>query len=130
VGALAVSVDDRPDSPVIQVTISIGVTAVAKGEAVELTDLLAAADSALYHAKQSGRNHVAFAPPEKNMGIDTLTSGTLDGGVSSASTALSDGVVLNNHRVVLVQTDQTAVSLCLDRSLSAVDQIRHAGTGF
>ena len=61
---LAVPVDDRPDAPLVQVTISIGVTAIDRGETHELTDLLAAADSALYHAKQSGRNRVAVAPPQ------------------------------------------------------------------
>jgi diguanylate cyclase (GGDEF)-like protein len=47
---LSVPVDDRPGAPLVQVTISIGVTAVAKGAKHELTDLLAAADSALYYA--------------------------------------------------------------------------------
>jgi diguanylate cyclase (GGDEF)-like protein len=51
VESLAIPVDDREDSPVVKVTISIGVTAVARGETRELTDLLAAADSALYAAK-------------------------------------------------------------------------------
>ena len=48
VAALAIPVDDRPDAPTLKVTISIGVTAMARGESFELTDLLAAADSAMY----------------------------------------------------------------------------------
>ena len=63
VEGLAVPVDDRPGGPVVKVTISIGVTSIARGETRELIDLLAAADSALYHAKETGRNktHVVTA---------------------------------------------------------------------
>ena len=74
VEALAVRVDERADSPLVNVTISIGVTAIARGEKHELTDLLAAADSALYHAKQAGRNRVAVATPQRNMGLDTFNA--------------------------------------------------------
>jgi predicted signal transduction protein with EAL and GGDEF domain len=73
----------------VRVTISIGVTAVEKGESRDLTDLLAAADSALYHAKQTGRNRVAIASAEPNM---------LE-------------AELNGHRVAVVQIDPTAASL-------------------
>jgi diguanylate cyclase (GGDEF)-like protein len=89
VAALAVPVDDHPDAPCVRVTISIGVTAVEKGESRDLTDLLAAADSALYHAKQTGRNRVAIASAEPNM---------LE-------------AELNGHRVAVVQIDPTAASL-------------------
>jgi diguanylate cyclase (GGDEF)-like protein len=46
----------------IRVTISVGVAAL-EGVSRELTDLMAAADSALYHAKEGGRNrtHVISA---------------------------------------------------------------------
>jgi diguanylate cyclase (GGDEF)-like protein len=70
VAGLAVPVDDRPTASCVRLTISIGVTAMASGASHELTDLLAAADSALYHAKQSGRNRVAVAAAERNMGLD------------------------------------------------------------
>ena len=65
-----IPIDDRPDAPTLRVTISIGVTAMARGETFELIDLLAAADSAMYAAKQAGRNRVAFAPPLRDMGLD------------------------------------------------------------
>jgi diguanylate cyclase (GGDEF)-like protein len=61
IGGMAVPVDDRPDSPVVQVTISIGVSAMERGMNRELTDLLAAADSAMYEAKQAGRNRVCVS---------------------------------------------------------------------
>ncbi len=70
VAGMAVPVDDRPTAPCVRLTISVGVTAMASGATHELTDLLAAADSALYHAKQSGRNRVAVAAAERDMGLD------------------------------------------------------------
>ncbi len=63
VAAMAVPIDDRPDAPLVRLTISVGVTAMPSGASRELSDLLAAADSALYHAKQTGRNKVAVAAP-------------------------------------------------------------------
>jgi diguanylate cyclase (GGDEF)-like protein len=70
VESLAVPVDDRPTAPCVRLTISVGVTAMASGASHELTDLLAAADSALYAAKQTGRNRIAVAAAERDMGLD------------------------------------------------------------
>lgn len=129
---LAIPVDDRPDAPTLTVTISVGVTAMARGESYELTDLLAAADSAMYAAKQAGRNRVAFARPLRDMGIDAAWSaaGGEDGtpapahGASSGErqpAALPEGSTpLSSHHVVLVQMDQAAASLCPSMSLSVV----------
>ena len=64
IGNLAVPIDDRPGGPVVQVTISIGVSAMERGANRELTDLMAAADSALYRAKQAGRNRVCASTPQ------------------------------------------------------------------
>jgi len=47
--------DDDPSGPAVTLTISVGVAAL-DGEPRELTDMLAAADAALYHAKETGRN--------------------------------------------------------------------------
>ena len=88
VEGLAVPVDDRPSAPCVRLTISIGVTAMASGGSHELTDLLAAADSALYHAKQTGRNKVAVAAVERNMGLDAGLNrhvGVVEGGPSGVS---------------------------------------------
>ena len=116
VAALAIPTDDRPDAPTLHVTISIGVTAMARGETYELTDLLAASDSAMYAAKEAGRNQVAFAPPLRDMGLDAEWNASPDGDPAQHGTR--DGVQrgnstpLSGHRVVLVTTEQTAASLC------------------
>ena len=101
----------------------------AKGEKHELTDLLAAADSALYHAKQAGRNRVAVAAPQRNMGLDTfhahLAPHSLDDprpvpDPRSTSAAQSPRVVQ-----VHVQANPTPLSLCQNRSLSVPIKPQH-----
>jgi diguanylate cyclase (GGDEF)-like protein len=57
VAQLTTPADDRPGSTPLQVTISIGVAAMESARR-DLEDLLAAADHALYEAKQAGRNCV------------------------------------------------------------------------
>jgi diguanylate cyclase (GGDEF)-like protein len=123
VAELAVPINDRPEAEVVRVTISIGVTALGEGEKCELTDLLAAADSALYHAKQSGRNCVAVATPQQNMGLDSL--GTVAPYASEGTNNDSRVTVLNSHNVALVQVDQTAASLCLATLLSVLVKALH-----
>jgi diguanylate cyclase (GGDEF)-like protein len=117
VASLAIPIDDRPDAPTLQVTISIGVTAIARGESFEMTDLLAAADSAMYAAKQAGRNHVAYAPPLRDMGLDEALSATPDSGATHSGApepggAAPSSLPMSGHRAELVQTEQTAASLC------------------
>jgi diguanylate cyclase (GGDEF)-like protein len=53
--------DDDESGPLVRVTISVGVAAL-DGVSRELTDLLAAADAALYHAKETGRNKTHMIP--------------------------------------------------------------------
>jgi diguanylate cyclase (GGDEF)-like protein len=63
IAGLSIPVDDQDETAgCVKLTISVGVAAL-EGESRELTDLLAAADSALYHAKETGRNktHVVSA---------------------------------------------------------------------
>lgn len=121
VASLEVPVDDRPNAPRLTVTISVGVTAMARGESYELADLLAASDSAMYAAKQAGRNQVAFARPLHDMGIDAAwradqAASATDSDAQSAAARPADAPLasspLAGHRVVLVQTDQPATSLC------------------
>jgi diguanylate cyclase (GGDEF)-like protein len=63
IAGLSIPVDDEDESAgCVRLTISVGVASL-DGESRELTDLLAAADAALYHAKETGRNktHVISA---------------------------------------------------------------------
>jgi diguanylate cyclase (GGDEF)-like protein len=119
VASLAIPTDDRPGAPTLKVTISIGVTGMSRGESYELTDLLAAADSAMYAAKQAGRNQVAFAAPLRDMGLDAAWTATAGAGSvndgAGAEAPRAEGSPLSGHRVVLVQTEQTAASLCPPR---------------
>jgi diguanylate cyclase (GGDEF)-like protein len=55
IAAMPIPIDTREDGACIWLTVSVGVAAL-DGTARELTDLLAAADSALYFAKDNGRN--------------------------------------------------------------------------
>jgi hypothetical protein len=60
----------------------------------------------MYHAKQAGRNRVAFAPPLRDMAVDAaLTPAPLPGLAAP----------LAGHHVVLVQSEEAPVSLCLRR---------------
>jgi diguanylate cyclase (GGDEF)-like protein len=62
VAGLSIPVGDDPESgPCVRVTISVGVASL-DGESRELTDMLAAADSALYYAKETGRNKTHVIP--------------------------------------------------------------------
>ena len=63
IAAMTIPVDDSdPAGRSVTLTISVGVAAL-DGERRELTDMLAAADAALYYAKETGRNrtHVITA---------------------------------------------------------------------
>jgi diguanylate cyclase (GGDEF)-like protein len=55
IAAMPIPIDAKEDGTCIRLTVSVGVAAL-DGTARELTDLLAAADSALYFAKDNGRN--------------------------------------------------------------------------
>jgi diguanylate cyclase (GGDEF)-like protein len=66
IASLSIPVRDNDEAaPFVKVTISVGVAAL-DGASRELTEMLAAADSALYHAKETGRNktHVVTASAE------------------------------------------------------------------
>jgi diguanylate cyclase (GGDEF)-like protein len=78
VANMAVPVNGNPSAAVVRLTISVGVTAIAGDSSCELTDLLAAADSALYHAKQTGRNRVSAIPVNRDVDLDTGINGSAE----------------------------------------------------
>lgn len=67
IASLGVPVDETPDAACISVTVSVGL-AVLDGGRRELTELLAAADAALYYAKETGRNRVRIMPDAASRG--------------------------------------------------------------
>jgi diguanylate cyclase (GGDEF)-like protein len=131
---LEVPIDDRPGGPVVQVTISIGVTSVARGESRELIDLLAAADSALYEAKQGGRNRVAVSPPGHAADLDAINKGLAvmphprDESRPGGQPVPGPGVPAPHPVQVHVQANPTSLSLCRVRSLSVPVSAPHASS--
>ncbi|MBV9384018.1 MAG: GGDEF domain-containing protein [Streptosporangiaceae bacterium] len=83
VAGMSVPAGESEDSACIKLTISIGVASL-NGSRQELTDLIAAADAALYYAKQAGRNrtHVyatATPPVPVTPSPSPVTTAPLDG---------------------------------------------------
>jgi diguanylate cyclase (GGDEF)-like protein len=97
VGEMAVPVSDGPGAACVRLTISVGVTAMAPGRTRELTDMLAAADSALYQAKQNGRNRVSVAryalDTELQIGLPGTAAPPVAGPVSADPAGASLGPV-------------------------------------
>jgi predicted signal transduction protein with EAL and GGDEF domain len=69
----------------VAVTVSIGVAALDAGSSRELTDLLAAADAALYRAKASGRDQVQMISTSR--GLSAVRSSAGDDTAMSATAA-------------------------------------------
>ena len=84
----------------VPVSVSIGVAALDAGSSRELTELLAAADAALYRAKASGRNQVQMISTSRGLSavrspIDDEPAAAVDGpfrgpGADAPATALDD----------------------------------------
>ena len=62
IASMSIPIGDDPEhGPAVRVTISVGVASL-DGTSRELTDMLAAADAALYYAKETGRNKTHVIP--------------------------------------------------------------------
>jgi diguanylate cyclase (GGDEF)-like protein len=69
-----------PDGQAVQITVSVGVAALDAGSRRELSELLAAADAALYRAKRDGRNQVQMISTSRGL---SAVGGRGDGGASA-----------------------------------------------
>jgi diguanylate cyclase (GGDEF)-like protein len=79
IGAMPIDVHDDPGAERVRLSISIGVAALgARWDSVtggQLTDLLAAADAALYQAKQNGRDQVCVITENTTFGLRERAEG-------------------------------------------------------
>jgi diguanylate cyclase (GGDEF)-like protein len=83
----------------ISVTVSIGVAALDAGSRRELTELLAAADAALYRAKASGRDQVQMISTSRGLSAVRPPSG--DSAGTPGSSAMFGGSLLSGAGPVL-----------------------------
>ncbi|HEY1700175.1 MAG TPA: GGDEF domain-containing protein [Trebonia sp.] len=100
IAQLPVFADGTSGRERVPVTVSIGVAALDAGTERELTDLLAAADAALYRAKGAGRDQVqmistsrglsAVRPPAGDAGL--FSAGTVPSGIEAPFNAGLDAV--------------------------------------
>jgi diguanylate cyclase (GGDEF)-like protein len=87
------------DGQAVQVTVSVGVAALDAGARRELSELLAAADAALYRAKRDGRNQVQMISTTRGLsavGGQTVSINGI-GGVPAAPSAWDVLPVGNPH---------------------------------
>jgi PleD family two-component response regulator len=74
---MPIDVNSDPGAEPVRLSISIGVAALGarwdSGTGGQLTDLLAAADAALYQAKQNGRDRVCVITENTTFGLHEQT---------------------------------------------------------
>jgi len=85
----------------VSVTVSIGVAALDAGSSRELTDLLAAADAALYRAKASGRDQVQMISTSR--GLSAVRSPAKDEPIVAAAAIF--GPVMRSPEAALATAD-------------------------
>jgi hypothetical protein len=80
----------------------------------------------MYHAKQAGRNRVAFARPLRDMGLDSAWNPADETAREHKPEPLPVlSSPLSGHQVVLVASEPTGASLCPLMSLSVLIEALH-----
>jgi len=80
IGSMPITVSDDPDAEPVRLSISVGVAALAarwdSSSGAQLTELLAAADGALYQAKRNGRDQVCVVTENATIGAEPHKAAT------------------------------------------------------
>jgi diguanylate cyclase (GGDEF)-like protein len=87
IAGLSIIVPGATGAERVHVTVSIGVAALDSGSKREYSELMAAADAALYRAKDGGRNQVQMISSTRGL---SATSGDGSSGVADASSGVAD----------------------------------------
>jgi diguanylate cyclase (GGDEF)-like protein len=94
IGSIPITVSDDPAAESVRLSISIGVAVLGarwdSSGAAQLTELLAAADGALYQAKRNGRNQVCVVTENMRFGAGADDpGGTAAGGAAESSSQVT-----------------------------------------
>ena len=123
-----------PTGERVQVTASIGVAALDAGSSRELTDLLAAADAALYRAKASGRDQVQMISTSRGLSAvrpsgdpDADADGFWQGGMRR-TVAVGAEAILAGDSVRATGPLQLPVDVDVDVAGEAEDSVSGATT--
>jgi diguanylate cyclase (GGDEF)-like protein len=86
IGSMPITVSDDAEAEPVRLSISIGVAALGarwdSSSGAQLTELLAAADGALYQAKRNGRNQVCVVTENARFGAGARDTAEAAGGVA------------------------------------------------
>ena len=109
---MPITVSDDADAEAVRLTISIGVAALGaqwdSSSGAQLTELLAAADGALYQAKRNGRNQVCVVTENATFGAsgrDAVQDGA--GGAPGAAEAAEAASPVTDV-IQVIQVTQTS----------------------
>ncbi len=123
----------------VPVSVSIGVAALDAGSRRELTELLAAADAALYRAKASGRDQVqmistsrglsAVRPPAEDDVLSTGDGLFTGGGLASGEMLTATAPLSGAADAMLADDDVLADDVLADSELASDEALAEASLG-
>jgi diguanylate cyclase (GGDEF)-like protein len=102
ISQLPIYASGAPGAERVPVTVSIGVAALDAGSRRELTELLAAADAALYRAKASGRDQVQMISTSRGL---SAVRPPADAEMPASAASLWGGTVLSEPPLADVEPD-------------------------